>query len=268
MNQNPISPSHWWGEFNLDTAQSYIWKIGPLTLVIRSLSGEWQLSYERSSDFVENENDWDVDVSNITPDQLSEFSRYVFRETSDLLTITPMLADRSVVSRPISPFNLTAGEEATLYVSSPLWLALGVGSSSKKLCEIGIQRPSDTWFGTSTREGELCYASSTHCHLNLENITPRSFRAVTPVVIRNQADSTLLIERLNLPAPLLPLYAEEDNRLWTSTVTLIRESDGDIAELIIDQQAPTEAQTAMLLSKPRKASSGNVLIRTFNSVFN
>jgi hypothetical protein len=267
MKNDSPSPAFWWGSFELRPDVTRQWRIGPMRLLVRSLDNEWQVAFEREEIGEDNGIRWDVSDTDDLPDSLKEFARYIFLEPSTRLTITPLLADRHVICRPSTPFNLTAGEEVTLYVSSPVWLSLAVGDAQKKLGEIAIQRASDTWFGPSTREGELCYASTTHARLALEELPQRPHRAITPVLIRNRADSTLSVERLNVPAPLLSLYGSEDGQLWTPGVTLMRERDGDMAELQIMTLPPKEAAGATLLSKPRKTSTENVLIRAFSTVF-
>ena len=265
MTVDTQSPSTWWGKFNFEQKQSKQWCIGPLNLIVRRLNNEWQIAHERSDDIKLN---WKIVNTEQLPETLDNNSRYVFQETTGQLTITPLLADRPVIARPRMPFNLPAGEEATLYVSSPLWLKLATGQSSEKeLEDIAIQRPSDTWFGPSTQEGELCYASATHCRLNLDELPPQAHRAITPVLIRNNADTVLVVERLNLPAPLLPLYTDAANQLWTPKITLIRERDGDLAQLKIDDKAPDAASQAEQISSPRNDATDNALFRAFNTVF-
>lgn len=267
MQSDIDKPPSWWGVFDQKNGQCRQCCVGPLRLIVRSLNGVWQVAYERQDDANEVNATWEVKDTDQLPESLENNSRYVFRKPSGLLTITPLLADRSIITRPHSPFSLTAGEDVTLYVSTPLWMELAVGTPKKVLEEIAIQRPSDTWFGPSTLEGELCYASTTHCRLNLDELPRRPHRAITPVYIRNQADTTLSVERLNVPAPLLALYAAENGQLWTPKITLIREKDGDMAELKIDNKPPEEAKQAVQLSKPRMTASGGALIRAFNAVF-
>ena len=258
----------WWGNFKLDHDQCRQWQIGPLSLLIRHLNGEWQVAYERLDNSDDQTASVEINNTSQSPETLENNSRYIFRKTKGLLTITPLLADRPVIARPHISFNLTAGEETVLYVSTPLWLELAIGSSPMKVLEsIAIQRPSDTWFGPSTLEGELCYATKTHCRLNLADISHRPHRAITPVLVRNQADTTLAIERLNLPAPLLPVFSAANGQLWTPKITLTRERDGDMAELQIDKKPPKEAKQASLLSNPRSNSDSTILIRAFNTVF-
>ncbi len=171
MTSDEHTPKSWWGNFKLEYNQSRLWTIGPLRFIVRCLAGEWQVGNEKIDANSENHDHWHIEVTDLLPETLTNNARYVFHQNPRLLTITPLLADRPIISRPVIPFYLTAGEEVTVYVSTPLWLKLSVGASSKKVLEeIAIQRPSDTWFGPSTREGELCYASSTHCRLNLDEL--------------------------------------------------------------------------------------------------
>ena len=268
MTSNKKSPAHWWGNHNLNVDQSKQWQIGPLTFIVRNLVGEWQIAYERDEAFDENDTNWEVKNTDRLTASLDDNSRYILSDSTEQLTITPLLADRPIISRPSTPFNLTAGEDVTLYVSSPLWIELAIGCTPKKpLKEISIQRPSDTWFGPSTREGELCYASTTHCLIKLNELPKRHHRAITPVLIRNRAETTLSLERLNLPVLLLPLFADSNSQLWTPKVTLTREKEGDIAEMTIDKYPPDEAKNATLLSGPRIKTTHNPLIRAFNAVF-
>ncbi|MCW9023646.1 MAG: hypothetical protein OQK73_03085 [Gammaproteobacteria bacterium] len=260
-------PSYWWGKFNFDMAQIRQWRIGALTLNVQCLQHEWQVAYEQDRDFDENNVSYEINEIDVFSETLKNTARYIFRETSGLLTVTPLLADRPVISRPNTTFNLTPGEEVKLYVSTPLWLRLGVDNTEEKLAEIAIQRPSDTWFGPSTLEGELCYASTTHCRLNLEEMPHRPHRAITPVIIQNQANTMLAVDRLNVPTPLLSLYASSNGHLWTPTISLVREKDGDMAGLKIDTSAPIEAHGGIQLSQPRQTGKTDILIRAFNAVF-
>ncbi len=262
-------PSTWWGSFALNYEQSKQWNIGPLILVVRSMSTEWQIAHERIDDSDNNNTVWSINDTDVLPESLTENSRYVFHDSKEALLVMPLLPDRPVISRPATPFNLTAGEEVTLFVSLPLWMELAVDTSPKKILKtIAIQRPSDTWFGPSTLEGELCYASTSHCRLSLEEIPQRPHRVITPVLIRNMADTSLALERLYIPAPLLSLYASSNGQLWTPQVSLVRNKDGEMAELEINNVPPKEAQAVSLVSEPRKTQASGTLIRAFNAVFN
>ena len=147
MTKKNNSLSSWWGKFDFTIGQSTEWQVGPLLLIVRRLDNEWQFAFERDEEFEENTSTWNVSNTDRSPESLGNNSRHILGDTSGCLTITPRLADRPIISRPLTPFNLGAGEKITLYVGSPLWLDLAIGTpQSKSLKEIAIQRPSDTWF--------------------------------------------------------------------------------------------------------------------------
>ena len=180
--------------------------------------------------------------------------------------IKPALADRSVVSRPQVPFRLLAGDQIQLYVGNPLWFRLELPNEGPCLRELPINRPSDTWFGPSTREGELCYATRTHARLTVAEIPKRPHRAITPVTLSNRAEDPMLLERISLPVPLLSAYRIDAGNVWTSAVALERREDREMAELKILPGAPRGGDSASLLFKARQAGGRNVVLKTLSSL--
>lgn len=263
--QSAATPQRqWWGRFAVEERQALRWRIGPLTLWVRRLAQEWQLSHRRDDDAEQDsteiaapESDWDAAAR-------AELERFVFRRTGAALELTPALADRPVVTRPVVPFYLGGGEEVTVYVSSPLWLRVAAGEVVMR--ELAIQRPSDTWVGPSTREGELCYASRTHCRLEADELPRRSYRAVTPLLIRNRDRRPLLIERLSLPVAYLSLFATAQGELWTQTVTIKREQ-GTGAVMDVGTAPPAGLGPTQLLCRPRSEPDKGGVIRAFTSLF-
>jgi hypothetical protein len=256
----------WWGEFRFAAGETTTWCIGPLRLAMRRARHEWQLGYG----WVEVTDAEVVCSVATTTDPLPAYEnqeRYVFRETGEALQIRPALADRPVISRPVTPFHLPAGEEATLFVSSPVWLHLSVPEPACDLTEVPIQRSSDTWFGPSTREGQLCYDSRTAGRLHLEEVPKRPHRAVTRVVIRNEGSDALRLERLSLPAPYLAVFEADDGLLWTTPVTLVRDHTGEMGMVKIHERPPQEARGAKRLSPPREKPTQGSLVRALSALF-
>lgn len=258
----------WWGQFKFNKGQSKQWFIGPLHLAVTYNGLEWLVAHEQNETY-EYKYASELTESNDTTGLFDKYSRFVFSNNTGYLKISPCLADRPVIARPLTPINLSAGESVTLYVSSPLWCELSVETDTmKSLEEIAIQRLSDTWFGPSTREGQLCYASSTHCRMKVQDLPHRPHRATTPVYIHNEADTPLKLERLNLPTPFLSLYLADNGHLWTPGVTLIREKDGDMAELHINSEIANTLHPSNQKFAPRISQDDSILFRAFNAVFN
>ena len=107
--------------------------------------------------------------------------RFSVQRTSDDIIVEPVLANRPVIVRPRKALYVEGLETSTLYVSTPLWIRIRLGET-RVLTEIPSIRPSDSWFGPNTREGELCYSSITEGRTRMEEIPFRAHRAITPGV--------------------------------------------------------------------------------------
>lgn len=258
---------NWWGEFNLEEDVTALWELGPLRLSVRRSPREWRLTYEQVEVSGDEESRWSHQiVEERVAQEYATIERYVFQSTDSTLQLLPALADRPVVSRPIVPFTVPAREEATIFVSTPLWAHTQTGSGSRTLQYIPIRRPSDTWFGSSTLEGELCYASRTYGRLNLSEIPLLPYRAITRVLIRNRAGSALLVERLNLPVPFLSLFATAEGRLWTEAVTMVRDRDSSQADVRIQKSPPAEATETLKVASPREETGETLSMRAFGAI--
>lgn len=261
------SSGEWWGDYTFNAGASAQWEIGPLRITVQRLLREWLVAREHIEP-AEDQQEWrftyiDLDLNE---SESTHISRYAYQSTTEQLTVFPALADRSVVSRPITPFTVPAGERATIYLSTPLWFRLATGMPSQTLFEIPIHRPSDTWFGSSTREGETCYASRTYGRLNLENLTASSYRAITQVHIDNESALSLRIERLNIPVTFLSLFHTQEGILWTQAVTVVQTQRASQAKFTIDKEPPPSATGVKLVTAPRQDPQKGMLIRAFSTL--
>tara|TARA_R110001592_G_scaffold167131_5_gene402520 strand:- start:10216 stop:11034 length:819 start_codon:yes stop_codon:yes gene_type:complete len=264
-NENQIK---WWGQFDIPVNSAAQWQIESLLFGVHHVDKEWQIAYERLSNDDSLHNQIRFTKEMFDHRNYSNTTRHVFRKSSSMLELKPQLADRTVVTRPSTPISLAPGEEVTLYISTPLWVQFEVGGKKDSAIEdLAINRPSDTWFGSSTREGELCYASQTTGRLNLDNLPTRPSRAITPLVVVNHAEDKLLLQRIALPVPLLSLFSTPEGILWTQPATLIRDDDGGMAELKLGKEAPKEAKDAVRINKARRQPEKGMLVRAFSSIF-
>jgi hypothetical protein len=256
----------WWGDFPLTEQQSMCWSIGERQIVIQRQASEWNTWNIET----ETENQELLVRAEYTNPELPDqalLGRHLQTTTAASLRVTPALADRSVVTRPNVPLRLLGGEQTLIYVSTPLWLKALTLPGDLCLLDVPFWRPSDSWFGPSTREGEMCYAKHTDARLQIELLERRPHRAITPVFIHNKQREALLIERLNVPVPLLSLYQDTHQGLWTNTINVTREEDDDMIELELEKQAPAEVQDASLVAGPRISSGRHTLIRSISSLF-
>lgn len=268
----------WWGACPLDDGAAARWRLGPLAVYAARRQQEWRVVYETVGDWLDQSLEvarpCAVDELPDAPDAI----RFGFLRAPDAIHLTPVLADRSVVLRPERTLLIPPGEGIDVYVSTPLWLRVSFGTPERPrkspagegdgvAHEVPIYRPSDTWFGPSTIEGELCYASRTRAFLSLSEVQTYPHRARTVVHVKNRAVDVLRLERLNVPVRHLSLFAAEDRSLWTERVTLTRDEDGGLAAMRVSVGAPVEALGAVRVTEPRDRAETNVVVRAFEAFF-
>lgn len=258
----------WWGHFNIAEAGSIKKQIGPLSLVVRQEPGEWRIYYDRSAEWLEtqaDQEDTSLEQFRVCDETLKE--RYVLHDTPQYVDLVPALADRSVVIQPEKPFYIPAQQHATLFISSPLWVKIAYDDGENMLTEIPIIRPSDTWFGPNTMEGESCYASRTSARMSAHDLPRRFHRAITPVQIYNESTSHLLLERINLPVPYLDLYEAVNEQLWTQAVKMVKDKNEVTAGLEILPGPPPQIQEAKLAAAAREKIGEYTIIRKISGFF-
>lgn len=263
MGVSEVNSGKWWGEFELAEDERRWWTLGPLLLGAERKQREWRFGYEESLNA-----DAAAAETNRALDELANAGRFVFASPGAAIRLTPALADRPVVTRPLSPLYIAPGEEAMLFVSTPAWVRIEAVQPEVELADIPVTRPSDTWFGPSTREGELCYATQTHGRLRLEDLPVQPFRVITPLEITNKSKSELKLERISLPVPYLTIYAAGAHDLWTQKVKMRWEDEAQLVTMAIKKQVPSQVSDAELLAPPRKAQDTQVIRRALSSIFN
>lgn len=253
----------WWGEYSPNSTEINHWQIGPSQLWITQYPQEWRVSHHQTDD-VQTLLKQIVKAKTIHEAALVQ--RFSFKKAPNPLKLLPALADRAMVVKPEEPFYVQAKEEVTIYVDSALWFQITVGQGVK-LCEMPSHRPSDTWFGPSMIDGELCYANRTAARLRLEDLHLQDHRAITILKLHNDAKDALLLERLRLPVQNLHLYLDAQNRIWTQAVTLVRTESGGLAELKLGKGAPVEAGKVERLADAREKPEKNQVVRAFSKFF-
>ncbi len=262
-----LRPDAWVGDFTVPVDYTLALTVGPLSLTVHRSPQEWLIRQQSKGDrYADQVTLEEREEQRSEPEDRTE-QRFVVSGDSSALSISVRLPDRGIVSRPLTPLSIPAGEAVRLYLSYPLWVNVGVGEPPRSLLEFPSLRLSDTWFGDNTREGVLCYATRSRCRLNLADHPHLPYRAITPLAIRNQADTTLLLEKVRLPVSMLSLYRDGDGRFWTQEVTLTRQASGGMADLALGSGAPAEAGDAERIAEPRETPQRNTLVRAFSALF-
>ena len=267
----------WWGTYDVTEGTGGQWEVGPSTVWLYRSTHDWRVIHRPSTDATTTDpmahrssvqlpvpaDEMDAVMSG--DDSSLQTNRYSFHRTEPTVTLAPALADRPVVSRPEHPLFVPPGESVTLYLSSALWIRVTLSESDRLLQEMPSHRMSDSWFGPSTREGTLCYATRTAGRLQLDKLPLRLHRAVTPLHVRNRADDPLALERVQLPAPHLSLYRAPADTLWTNAVSMRHTTAGEGASVTIDEGPPAAVPEAERVQPPREMDRRGLFTSTFSA---
>ncbi|MGD2168600.1 MAG: hypothetical protein PVF63_10885, partial [Gammaproteobacteria bacterium] len=225
----------------------------------------WHSSEEASLDSVSVQN-----PSPEPPDETScQFARVAGDNMPSKMRLAPRLGDRAFVVRPDLRLSLPAGQQTVLFISTVLWVTVSIEldateSTQATLLDVPAARPSDTWFGPNTLEGELCYASRTNARTDLAEIGPRPHRAVTPVEIFNRGIDALDVEQLRVPVSTLRLYDSADGRIWTDSVRFIRDKGEREAQLEISEASDHLPSELRQISEPRHTAEVGTIVAAFS----
>ncbi len=219
----------WWGQFELQPGMMSNWEIGPLRLCMMREEKQWRLGWTTQGDPLSEARNLQQGLPAADmPEDLKQV-RFGAGTSDNHFEIRLALGDRPFVAKPEMPLRILPGESVTLFVTTPVVVGIRLHDMKFPDMEIPVIRASDTWFGRDNTEGELCYASRTWAYMDIEQFAFWPHRAITAVIIRNRASTSLPLERIKLPIPNLSLYVDGDGRLRTSGLLLKRDDENDRA---------------------------------------
>ncbi len=255
--------TRWWGTWPLAPRETGRWRIGPVTLWVERQPGELRIATEDVPEGEAAGVDIEVPCGFRDVWQIQGVARHAVGSGVSEIRLSPLLADRPVVTHPEKSIVIPRGETVTVYVATPLWLAITPGGSQP--IEMPLLPPFETWFGPSPREGELCYASRNTFRLRLENLPKPPHRAITAVHVENLSHRPLPLQKMKLPVPFLTLYHGADDMLWTQDVIFQHVQEGEVAPLRLRDGAPSNALEPVLLANPRQRLSESVVARALSA---
>ena len=253
-----------WAEHPIPANAARRWQIGPLSLWVCGLHREWRVAWWHDEGLQESLEVSSGPIPEAWPEEV-EVQRFAAADGATGVRMRPLTSDRPVVARPDASLGVPPGHRVTFFLTTPLWVEVAT-TAGQPLVAMPTRRLSGTWFGTSTREGQLCYASQTRARLVLDQLPIRPGRVVTEVRVHNQGPDLLPIERVHLPLPHLPLHETEAGVLWTPALTVVRHRDRAQAEVKIDRGAPAAAGRTTLRSPARQAGEPSILVRALGAL--
>lgn len=242
-----------WNSRELIENEALFIKIGSLEVKIGRTKQDWRLNWEYSKS---------IFLSEVSQANIFETTNkvVVIEKSLSKLEISPKLSILPFVVKPVSELVIGAKQGVRLFVSTPLWLWLSV--DEHELLDLPCIEPKKTWSGDPL-SGELCYSGK--IPLAFEPTT-MPYRAVTPVTIHNSGIEALKVVRFRLPIPRLSLFRSNDGNFWTSQVDIRLKDASKEVEVVVESDAPSYTQKAILVSNARIQST-NIVTRALESVF-
>jgi hypothetical protein len=257
---------NWWGGITLSLNEYKAWQIGERMIVVQRQKCEWRIWNIESK----NENTHPLEL--VTPSNTDFLSRpptqrFLVKRTESSITVMPKLADRAMVIRPSSVISILPDQSSYLYVSTQLWIAFALTQNSKPMFDVPLWMPSDSWFGESNMEGEICYAKYSEANVDLSSLKKRSHRVFTCIQIINEHEETLHIKRIKMPMPLLDLYVDDEGQFWSDSICLTHNEDHNKPSFEINRLHKSKDISAYKrLSPARKPSDSNLFLRSIKSL--
>lgn len=242
-----------WGEYVVDEDKLLKWEFGDLTVWCKRRGDElWTASgYYDTGEVVEPENDKD-------------WVHSVPRAKSSKIRVVPVFPDRAIVVHTEYVLNILQEARTRVFVIVPAWVRLETVSKSVVLTEIPTVRLSKTWFGKST-EGEKCYWISSLAQRMIDMQQVKPYDIICPVRIVNSSDSDLCLSKLALRVRRLSIF-EKDGFLWADETRVTYRGEAEVSSIDFTRKAPPEAESAKLLSAPRKDTGHGFASKTFASL--
>lgn len=257
--QESSHSQRWWGTFDIPERAWCAWDLGVMQFYLYQNHREWAFSWHETPSPSSFSFHVDLDCPPPVDRDNSNQARFVHASSEKNFELKLALADRSVIARPESLVYVPPNQTATLFVSSGLWLQPTL--NSHRLMDIPIFRPSDTWFGENTREGELCYFSRTRARTENMATNESPHRAVTPITVVNKTLETLKIERIRVPVPYLNLYSKGKGEFFTNSLSMVLEQNEKEATMEIVSLG-NELHDAELVSLAREKSDRGLVNQT------
>ena len=238
-----------WGTYACNEGMLYLWQAGPLKIWLKRSSLEWQLAHELIEDEESTEHLWqslDQEPETIT------WQKWAFSKPHQNVIFRPVMPDRPLVVKTLTPTYIPAGMDAVFYVNIPLCATVETQKDSEttKLDSISSITLSDTWFGNNF-EGDLCYALKTKAVRLPKDTLLQPHRALCPIFIANKANETLPLQKICVHTKYLNIYSSE-NQFWTNQISVNFLGKGVASKVHYASTPPSELKDPVLIFRASK----------------
>jgi hypothetical protein len=235
-------------------------RYGPLDLYIEKIHNEIRLRWMTSNDWMDASFHYQYPFQGMFPERLLSEKRFAYKGKKPRLLVVPCLGEKPFVAKPDNTFMVLPGEQAQIYMSTPMNIRIIDMGNKQIIDEIPVIHRTQTWFGETPTYGQLCFFTNIKAALHEENLPFRPHRAMTYVIIENRSKVPIPIERLKIPVNYLTLYQDDRGLFVTSSLKVKCDEKGKMKDVKIAPPGKKHGKLFKILS-PRDAIS-NVLFKT------
>jgi hypothetical protein len=273
----PLVPSpviNCWTTFPMVQGDHLHCELGPLDLHVLHRSNElkvyWRSSLDHRSTHVamkhQRQPAWVDDLLDPPHEAGETVFRYAIAQNKVSLSLRPHLPNRPIVARLSEPLWVHGHRAIEIFVSNPLWIELYEAQTLLSMAHIPSLPLSDSWFGSSPREGELCYANRTEARLDVHKIPLNLMRATTRITVVNQLEEPVRVERVKIPSALLGLHINQKSQLWTTSLRLERRALQGKSKVQLGAPKATSQDPFHLITPPAFLTGATIIERAFHKL--
>ncbi len=241
-----------WSTHELQDGEGLRWHGGPLSLYIQRDGNDWIVATEYNR--LDMDQSARVEPIDSIPFKLSP-SRWAFGVERPVIRFCPCPPSRPVLVRTRTPLNIPAGVDLRFYVSTPVSVRMEVAPSRDaadgdwlKIDPIATVVMSDTWYGDQIA-GEFCYSLKTRARRDIEELEPKPYRVVSPLLLRNMSGGSIVCDKLCLRLAHVDFYRDGD-AIWSSEID-VKHLGKDKKDIITYASVPPKH-----LESPVKVAAG------------
>ncbi len=248
-----------WQKYKFEENKIYTLQLGKIRIYIRKLNKIWQIT-TYTVEIPEYSNKG-FELITAQPEDIIWNNYIADKHTS--LQLVPTLPDRPVVIKPEIPFTILSGMSLDIFITIPLWIQFYASAIKPEnlLYEFATRELSSTWFGDPTN-GELAYFLQSPIKQKLTDLEFFTDKAICPIRISNDSQTTLNFQRLSIDANQLNVYTNQ-NLLCTNEVKVRFKGEEQNTEVQIVQGSPDIAEGLKQVGYARSKPDKNLLKKSF-----
>ena len=264
-----------WGSFNFkDDREKMVYIPGVAKIHFRKVMNELWVAVERG-DEVRDDEEFTEKAKSIEKEESAgaevedekAWSRWVLNTNEPEIEIHPAFQELPLVVRPEYPIRMVSGSEAKFYTRVPIIMQIiDLAENGLKITEVPSIPLVRTWFGTFL-SGEMAYWLKTTARREISKDMFKSHLCICPIVIKNNSDEELHVEKLCLRVDRLSIFKDNStNQLWSDQMKIECKGQDNYSDLVVSGKQPDEVIDGQLVGKPRNPLKKGIAEKTFNII--